>query len=301
VGQPLCGDCYDYESQALFNWHAPELWRRFRVALPRALAHRLGVTAAIYQAGVRESYAKVAEFQARGVVHFHAIIRIDGLDRDEPPGLPVDLEQLTAAIHDAAHGREPLVVATSRPGRPLALRFGAQVDVQPIDSHDLSASKAAGYIAKYATKATEDFGLHRPVTAQGARHLGALEHTVRLVEACEHLASAVPDKYARMRACTHQFGWRGHFSTKSRAYSVTLGQIRQARADHQRRRWLEAHREDSGPATDEHGDDQAERSEWQFTGVGYTTTGDAILAASAAARARARRRLGREIRREMAA
>jgi len=29
-------------------------------------------------------------------------------------------------------------------------------------------------------------------------------------------------------------GYRGHFSTKSRRYSITLGSLRQARADHAR-------------------------------------------------------------------
>jgi hypothetical protein len=39
LGQPICPDCYDYPAHIAFNWHAPELWRRFTIAARRALAH----------------------------------------------------------------------------------------------------------------------------------------------------------------------------------------------------------------------------------------------------------------------
>jgi hypothetical protein len=32
-----------HEGAVLFNWHAPELWRRFTIALGRALGRRLGI------------------------------------------------------------------------------------------------------------------------------------------------------------------------------------------------------------------------------------------------------------------
>lgn len=41
VGQPLCRDCYDYLGHVLFTWHLPELWRRFTIALRRAVATHL--------------------------------------------------------------------------------------------------------------------------------------------------------------------------------------------------------------------------------------------------------------------
>jgi hypothetical protein len=43
VGQPLCPDCYDYASQVVWQWWAPELWRRFTITLRRMLAHYLHV------------------------------------------------------------------------------------------------------------------------------------------------------------------------------------------------------------------------------------------------------------------
>ena len=85
LGRPLCGDCYDYDAAVLFNAYAGDLWRRFTTYLPRHFARRLGVT----QKQLRSSrirYVKVAEYQARGVVHFHAIIRLDAPgDNYQPP------------------------------------------------------------------------------------------------------------------------------------------------------------------------------------------------------------------------
>ena len=39
---------------------------------------------------------------------------------------------------------------------------------------------------------------------------------------------------SRFRAWAHMLGYGGHFLTKSRRYSVTFGQLRQARTDHRR-------------------------------------------------------------------
>ena len=42
AGQPLCGDCYDYAAHLVWQWWAPELWRRFTITLRRRLADHLG-------------------------------------------------------------------------------------------------------------------------------------------------------------------------------------------------------------------------------------------------------------------
>jgi hypothetical protein len=36
----VCPDCYDYTGAVLFNAFAPELWRRFTIALRRTLARQ---------------------------------------------------------------------------------------------------------------------------------------------------------------------------------------------------------------------------------------------------------------------
>src|SRR6478735_2554279 len=60
------------------QWWAPELWRRFTIDLRRALAKTLGVPETRLPDLVTAQYAKVAEYQQRGIVHFHALIRLDG-------------------------------------------------------------------------------------------------------------------------------------------------------------------------------------------------------------------------------
>ena len=63
----------------------------------------LGITQKRLRAVVRIRYVKVAEYQARGVVHFHAIIRLDAPGDDyqpPPPGFTADL--LCEAIRQAA-------------------------------------------------------------------------------------------------------------------------------------------------------------------------------------------------------
>ena len=83
----------------LWNWHAPGLWNRFCVELVRVLAGRAGLSEREWRELVQVAYAKVAEFQARGLVHFHAIVRLDGAkDRAMPPGVAVSADELAAAI-----------------------------------------------------------------------------------------------------------------------------------------------------------------------------------------------------------
>ena len=127
LGTPMCADCYDYAGHVAFNWWAPELWRRFTITLRRTLARRLGLSVGELARRARVCFVKVAGFQRRGVVHFHALIRLDGPDDFTPPALPVTADELAAAIRDAVR-LVRLVVELSGGG---ALAGPAQVE----DSH----------------------------------------------------------------------------------------------------------------------------------------------------------------------
>lgn len=59
---------------------APELWRRTIQQADREL-RRLGRTHGV---DLRRRYIKVYEFQVRGVIHYHALIRLDGYNPDCP-------------------------------------------------------------------------------------------------------------------------------------------------------------------------------------------------------------------------
>ena len=85
-------------------------------------------------------------------------------------------------------------------------------------------------------------------------------------------------------------GFRGHFASKSRRYSTTLGAIRGERRAYRQRQAAEHARE--LPPDEQHTTLVVTR--WEFAGLGYLTSGDAALALSAAARAREQRQAARD-------
>jgi hypothetical protein len=300
LGTPLCRQCFDYEAAVLWNALAPELWRRTTIYLRRALARRAGISAADFRRSVRLSYAKVAEYQQRGAVHFHAVIRLEGapprddLDRVEPPPAPFTVELLAEAIGDAAAAVAVTLPSTRRaPAR--AVGWGEQLDIEVIEAGPtaggpLSAEAVAAYIAKYATKSTEGFGpaLDRRLTAGDLDHLDVSEHVAELVRTCWRLGAEPQLAALGLRRWAHMLGFRGHWSTKSRRYSTTFTALRRARVEHVKRRLHDPWgRPASEGAVVAFGD-------WRYAGRGYRTAGDAWLAASAAAQARERRRIARE-------
>ena len=61
------------------------------------------------------------------------------------------------------------------------MRFGEQLDTQTVNS-GLTPEHAARYIAKYATKSAEDFGLgDRRISPETPPLLGVSNHAERLV------------------------------------------------------------------------------------------------------------------------
>jgi hypothetical protein len=307
LGEPLCPACYDAPAQVLWNALAPELWRRTTIALQRALARLVGLHEAERRRLVRVSYAKVAEFQRRGAVHFHAVIRLDAAtncrcpDCLAPPPEPFGADLLEEALKQAVPAvRAPCPGEDGEPDRYA--RWGEQLDVHNITERDdqageLSAEQVAGYIAKYATKATESFGagLDRRIGADDLDHLADLPaHVAELVRAAWELGGRPELDGLRLRAWAHMLGFGGHWSTKSRRYSTTFTVLRRARVAFAKRR-----RARDGIPLDAWGraeDDQAVIvvASWVYVGWGYETEGERWLALSAAARARERRLIARE-------
>ncbi|MFD1932064.1 replication initiator [Nonomuraea mangrovi] len=235
AGQPLCASCYDYEGAVLWNAHAGRLWREFTKTVPSVFARLLGVSRTDLRGMLRVSYAKVAEYQVRGLVHFHAVIRLDG------PGGPADrppdwatVPLLDKAIRQTAHQ----VVISMHGERPISLRWGEQLDVRPVyvstDLDGMSDRRVASYVAKYATKGAESAGtVDRPVRhSWEVRNLDVTEHARRMIYTCLLLDDLPEYRDLPLRQWAHMLGYRGHFSTKSRHYSTTLGALRQTRADY---------------------------------------------------------------------
>lgn len=170
IGTPLHPDTYDYPGHVLFNAHAAALWSHTLTEVRRALARHLGVTRRTLHHHLTVQFAKVAEYQARGIIHFHAIARLDGPTgpgSNPPPGVTAAV--LEHAIREAvAHTRVTCPPAAQLELTARTLGWGNQVDIRPIHPRDLSQSGAvsdiavARYIAKYATKSTESAGLTLP-------------------------------------------------------------------------------------------------------------------------------------------
>jgi hypothetical protein len=237
LGEPLCPDCYDYTGAVLFNAYAPELWRRFTIALRRTLARQAGLTNKALAAQVRVSFAKVAEYQRRGVVHFHAIIRLDGpAGPTTPPPAWASLALLTTAIDQAVRlVHLDTSAAQGVPTRTLA--WGRQADTRPITATgNLTDTRVAAYVAKYATKAAECTGtLDRRLTAtDDLADLPVRDHARRLITECLRLGKLTELAHLRLAAWAHMLGFRGHFASKSRTYSITFGSLRADRVAHQR-------------------------------------------------------------------
>ncbi|CAO0835988.1 Replication initiation protein OS=Streptomyces microflavus OX=1919 GN=G3I39_26200 PE=4 SV=1 [Streptomyces microflavus] len=230
------------------------------------------------------SFGKVAEYQKRGAVHFHAVIRFDGPEGpDTPPPAWATLDLLDDAIRAAAARVEVVVPARSgsRDQRRLDLRWGTQLDVQPIgafgNGEDLTEQAVASYVAKYATKAAETTGTvdHRIGNKEALVLLDVPEHPRRLIEACLDLHHAYPGR--KLRDWAHMLGFRGHFSTKSRAYSTTLGALRQVRADY---RAAEQRAALGLPDPDDHPEATTlTLAHWAYAGNGHTP-GESWLAAN---------------------
>ncbi|RRR80388.1 replication initiation protein [Streptomyces sp. RP5T] len=175
-------------------------------------------------------------------MHFHAVIRIDGPEGgNTPPPAWATAELLSDAIEAAASKVRvdgPLIG-----GRTHTFTFGRQLDVRTIrsadfnDGQELTERAVAAYVAKYATKGAETAtgALDRPLkfVAELAQ-LDISDHARQLIRTAWTLGARKSLEHLRLRAWAHMLGFRGHFSTKSRRYSTTLGALRTARAEWRR-------------------------------------------------------------------
>jgi hypothetical protein len=291
LGQPLCLDCYDHVGHVVWHHEAPELWRRTIIQLDRNLG-RLGRA---YGVELRRKYIKVYEYQVRGAIHYHALIRLDGRDPDcpdaiVPPPRVITRPMFEAALRDAfattSHTSAP---HPANGGKGWLIRWGDPnkgLDLKHINAPggEVNLAHVAGYIAKYTTKSTEVTGLTlRRLTDLTVELYGdPTTHVGRLIRTAWNLGEH-PD-WTRLRRWAHQYGYGGHITTKSRAFSVTYGFKRM-----QRTIWR---RTQGHPETWD--EEQAKLVIYQLGhhATGWITTGDALLANTAAAQARERRQAG---------
>lgn len=309
LGQPLCWECYDYTSHIVWQWWAPELWRRFNIGIKRVLSRRLGVKESRLNDVACVQYSKVAEYQRRGLIHFHALVRLDGPKTDDafapaPDGVTAQL--LAKIVEEAVRAVRFVAPPVFAGDVPRMLAFGAQVDSRPVKvghrtddpNGPLAPEQVAGYLAKYSTKSATD-------TVDGE---ASNPHLRRIQVVAAEFATLIEDEWvADQMPCALRdlpygllgkwhtaLGFRGHFSTKSRRYSVTLGALRRARrraqvliADAQRTDMsIDLASMEAQLLADDEDETTLVVGSWSFVGTGWDTEGDVALARAAAARAR---------------
>lgn len=298
LGTPIDSRVYDYEGAVLWQAHTGLLWARFTQAVTRTLAGLVGIPQRVFKNHARLSYGKVAEYQRRGLVHFHAVVRVDGPDGpNTPPPAWATPELLDQAVTTAAASVAvtPTLPDSDQPrtrtdGRPLLLRWGSQVDVRTIDGPEddtegdgIKDQALAGYIAKYATKGTgTSAAADRPIRSQLAiDHLQVSDHHRRMIQTAWDLGGLAEYEDLNLRRWAHMLGFRGHFLTKSRAYSTTFKTIRGDRRAFRLAESLLAAELD--PET------TLLVNDWQFTGSGYRDDAEQELAAAISTRVRDQR------------
>ncbi|PVA97602.1 replication initiator [Mycobacteroides abscessus] len=343
VGQPLCGDCYDYTAHVLFTWYLPELWRRFTIALRRNITRTLKA-AEVELKSIRVSFVKVVEMQARAVPHVHALIRLDpaipptdpvttapGDHEDYCPAAtrggrelrhqidpswqpPISASELAALIQ---HTARSLAYEVPDPtaenpddADPLTVRFGNQIDTQPLTSETpcnqteysaagstgrLSPRRVAGYLAKYVTKSLADFGINpRRLSTEAIAELDVTEHVRTILTTVADLSDRARKSgigtLVGIGRWLHTLGYRGHITTKSRRYSVTMGALRGIRASWTRAQTAKHTTPQQQSALDAGAADDSVW--WEFDRAGHATPGDRTLVVSAALRHIHTRRTG---------
>ena len=168
---------------------------------------------------------------------------------------------------------------------------------------ELTDQAVAAYVAKYATKSADASGtldralFCRPCQGRGATllphgtplpctacdgtgqarplpRLAVARHVRQMIRTCWELGRLPEFAHLKLWKWAHMLGFRGHFSTKSRSYSTTLGALRDAR-----RAWrTEQARAHAGlpeldPTT------TLVVGHWDYLGSGYSP-GAALLAAA---------------------
>ena len=228
LGAPLCVKCFDYRGSVLWNATSSRLWNRTVTRLRQAVGATHGLSETDLRRVAQLNYLKVAELQRRGLVHFHIVIRADGPSGpgSEPPEW-LDAQLLEACLRDLV----ARVQLRAIDGGPV--KWGTQFELHVITSAEDDDRRVASYIAKYATKVTEESNdlATRLVSRRQIERLAITEHLREMVLMAWDLGAEKELKDLRLREHAHTLGFAGQLITKSRCYSTTFRELRGARAE----------------------------------------------------------------------
>jgi hypothetical protein len=214
LGVPIDLDGYDYAGAVRWNYGSGLLFR----SLVRSLRGRYETL----------RYVVVREWQSRGLLHLHALLRIDNHERPSP----LLIEELARAVS-----------ATTVDGR--VIRFGSQVKAEPIRA-DGNIAKAVWYLTKSVGYLVKDLAKDVAVVAADAReHLRRMASAARHRLVCERCSEDGSPCHARPH---RQWGARSHVVSQSRgkrAWSLT-GLTRKSQRE-RRVAWATANATSSSP------------------------------------------------------
>ena len=316
LGQPLCADCYDYPAHVVWNNQAGELWRRTKQAIERRLVparppprhppdphpdRRRPVPAGLPHPR-RPRQGRRIPGPRRGPLPRPAPPRRLRPPRPRTRSCPRRPSITVTDLQDAATWAAKAISYRTAP-HPAApggwtITWGTQTDARAITmtgTGDVTDLAVASYLAKYSTKGTEPAGHASARITTDTIDLYANPdgtHPERLIDACWSIGQH--PGYTSLRRWAHMLGFGGHFLTKARRYSIRFRDLREARITYRRS-------QDTGPEhgpirTADHADEETILIVGTFTyaGTGWKTSGDALLANTAADQARKRREAGRE-------
>ncbi len=302
IGAPICVDCFDYRAAILFNALSPRLWARTTIAVRRELARITGISVRETEATVRLSYMKVAEFQQRGLIHYHAICRLDahtpaGQPAAKPPPPFDQPELLAAAIRIAITATTmPTLAAVAHFGL-TDVRWGPQADVRIITALDpevqdsatatRSGAAVSNYLAKYVTKDISGnrvtYGDYEDASGRGD---SLAKHYQRLRATCSHLACDPALDGLNLTRRIETFGYPSRPTSRSRAFSTTMAALRAERQAYV----TQSSQAETAPV--------AQVSQWRYVGRGWNNPGEAAYAGNRAAERLAAYGHARDLRRE---
>ena len=229
LGAPLCADCFDYVEAVLWNATASRLWHRTMVRLRQGVGATQHLSEAELHKVARINYLKVAEFQRRGLVHFHAVIRADGPEGAEsaPP------EWLTTEVLEHQVRRLALT-AVYKGAERRGFQWGTQLEISDITAGEDDGRRIAGYLAKYAVKSTDDSATfaRRFRRRIDIERMPARDHARQLALTAWDLGEDLELEALGLRRHAHAFGFTGQLITKSQGFSTTFLALRGARTAH---------------------------------------------------------------------
>ena len=226
LGTPLCPKCFDYQGAILWNAQASQLFSRTMRQVERRTGQLVGLSRREFHHLARINYLKVAELQRRGLIHFHMLLRADGVDElTAPPWLTAEL--MAAAFMETAHHLS-LAGIDETP-----LRWGEQLTVIDLSGTPSEINRVANYLAKYSVKTTDgSVALARRLNSRSEiEDLVLDDHQRALVLTAWDLARVPAFERLNLTAHAHTYGYTGQLMTKSRNFSTTFKALRQARAD----------------------------------------------------------------------